>query len=85
MFGSRICYFSVTFYKLCKYAATLPSFFIVEKETVQFDMLLLLRSPNVEHNLKLSTRILILGWFNYWKYIIASSKVREHLKGSECA
>ena len=68
-----------------QYAATLPSFFIVEKETVQFDMLLLLRSPNVEHNLKLSTRILILGWFNYWKYIIASSKVREHLKGSECA
>ena len=63
----------------------LPLFFIMEKETVQLDMLLLLRSPNVEHNLKLGTRILILGWFNYWKYIIASSKVREHLKGSECA
>ena len=39
----------------------LPSFFIVEKETVQFDMFLLLRSPNVARNLKLGTKILILG------------------------
>ena len=32
-------------------------FYFVEKETVQFDMLLLLRFPNVERNLKLGTRI----------------------------
>ena len=35
----------------------LPLFFIVKKETVQFDMLLLLRAPNIERNLKLGTRI----------------------------
>ena len=39
--------------------------------------------PKAGHK-NLLERILILGWFNYWKYIIASTgKVREHLKGSE--
>ena len=41
--------------------------------------------PKAGHK-NLLERILILGWFNYWKYVIASTgKVREHLEGSECA
>ena len=58
MFSSRICYFSDTFYKLCNMQQRSHNFFfIVEKETVQFDTLLLSHSPNVKRNLKLGTRI----------------------------
>ena len=49
MFGSRICYFSDTFCKLCN--MQLPLSFIVEMETVQFDMLLLLHLTLGENNL----------------------------------
>ena len=41
--------------------------------------------PKAGHK-NLLDRILIFGCFNYWKYVIASTgKVRELLKGSECA
>ena len=41
--------------------------------------------PTAGHK-NLLDRILIFGCFNYWKYVIASTgKVRELLKGSECA
>ena len=41
--------------------------------------------PKAGHK-NLLDRILILGCFNYWKYVTASmGKVHELLKGSECA
>ena len=49
MFGSRICYFSDIFCKLCN--MQLPLSLIVEMETVQFDMLLLLHLTLGENNL----------------------------------
>ena len=55
MFSSRIIIYSVTSvthsvnFAICSNASII---FIVEMETVQFDTLLLLHSPNVKHNLK---------------------------------
>ena len=92
MFSSRICYFSDTFCKLCNMQQH-SHYFLSWKWRcsawyviiIAFDVGRTQPKLNAGHK-DLAERISILGWFNYWKYVIASTgKVREHLDGSECA
>ena len=92
MFGSRICYFSDTFCKLCNMQQHSHNFLSWKWRRsawyviiIAFDVGRTQPKLNAGHK-DLAERISILGWFNYWKYVIASTgKVREHLEGSECA
>ena len=79
MFGSRICYFSDTFCKLaiCSNAPIIfyggngdcSVWFVI---IIAFDVRRMQTKLNAGHK-HLAERISILGWFNYRKYVMAST------------